>query len=367
MTKIAITADIHLGVPRRLDDIIWACKVTREYCRTTGIDVVLVLGDLFHDRRYIEIDVLNAACDFFTATKQDYNQDWITFPGNHDMYLRHSWDITSIKALHKHMMILNGVKLLTVDDQRFWIVPFISRERSYMKVINMVSRMALPNDILLTHIGVNGAEYNTCFLLKDWNMVTFETTNFKRIYTGHFHTKQQVGSKTWYPGSLIPFKFDEGDVPHGFFVLDTDTGEHKFINIWKAGKMFFPNTTLPPQFMTILDESVDSKSPDEIGNNNIRVALQHEYTMEQKKQIKAKLMDLGARSVYWLQINKDESPQQLKQLISQNQYKDLFQEWVRLDKNGVKDLQLDLLKRMNEEITFEGDELYYQEESEIIL
>jgi DNA repair exonuclease SbcCD nuclease subunit len=72
MARIGITADIHFGVPGRADDILWACRVMREYCANFGLDVMLILGDLYHDRRAIEIDVNSQVCQFFEETKEKY-------------------------------------------------------------------------------------------------------------------------------------------------------------------------------------------------------------------------------------------------------------------------------------------------------
>lgn len=235
MSKIAITSDIHFGVPGRLNDILWACRTIREYCYAAGIDTVLVLGDLFHDRRSLDIEVLSHVSRFFEQTTDDYHQQWIVFPGNHDMFLRHSWDINSLTPLRKHLTVIEDVKVLQIDETRFWVLPFITYEKSYMRVLKAIQSKAQEGDNLLTHIGIRGATMNTCFLLQNWSIIDFEEFAFHKVYTGHFHNKQQIGENVWYPGSPIPFKFDEGDVAHGFYCLDLDTDTHKFINIWKAG------------------------------------------------------------------------------------------------------------------------------------
>ena len=56
--KIIITADIHNGVPKRLDDCIWSMRTIRNYAYENDIGVILILGDLFHDRYSLDIDIL---------------------------------------------------------------------------------------------------------------------------------------------------------------------------------------------------------------------------------------------------------------------------------------------------------------------
>lgn len=365
MSKVLITADLHFGVPQRLADILWSCRVMREYAKLADIDVVLVLGDLFHDRRFLEIDVLAKVCQFFEETAEQYKQQWICFPGNHDMFLRHSWELSSLVALRHHLTIIDDVKLLLIDDRRFFVLPFITYEKSYMRVLRRLEKHYQNGDILLTHIGVRGATLNTCFLLKDWSVVNFEQSKFHRIYAGHFHSKQQIGQGTgtnvWYPGSPIPFKFDEGDIPHGFYVYDPEADSHKFINIWKAGERFFPKEVPPPQFYTLLDELLPQKTAQDVQNGVVRVLLQRDYTMEQKREMKDRLLTLGVRSVRWMHLT-----QKLDTVVEAEKtnipHRDLFTSWVKLDTKGTEGLDLALLNRANDDVVRDGDELYATEE-----
>lgn len=366
--KIGITADLHYGVPGKLKDILWACRVIREYCRIAKIDVVVILGDLFHDRRSLEIDILCAVTEFFEETSTVFNQQWIVFPGNHDMFLRHSWATNSLVPLNRHLTVIQDVKLLTIDDKRFWVLPFIQQEKAYMRVLRKIETHYQEGDILLTHIGVRGATLNTCFLLKDWSAVTFEYSKFKKIYTGHFHSKQDLNKQVYYPGSPIPFKFDEGDISHGFYVHDLDDSTHKFVNIWKAGQQFFPNEPFPPQYMTILDENVYMKTEEEISGNMIRIAIQKDYTTDEQNNFKKHVESLGAVGVRWLdlaqRINRPPSSEQVAK--AELNREDLFGSWLSVDQKGTSDLDIQVLRKTHDDVVQDGDELYSVEESEIM-
>lgn len=361
MTKVAITADIHFGVPGRLDDLLWACKVLRQYCKLTKIEVVFVCGDLFHDRQSIAIDVLHKVSQFFEETSNDYGQQWIVFPGNHDMFLRHSWEINSLSTLKNNLTVIDDIKIAQIDDRRFWILPFITYEKAYMKVLDRIHKQYQEGDVLLTHIGVRNATLNTCFLLKDWSSVTFEHSRFERVYTGHFHSTQSLYDRVYYPGSLIPFKFDEGDVSHGFYVLDVETLEHKFIDIWKAGAKIFPNESMPPQYYTLTDDVIQDLDTQDIAGGMVRVALQKDFTSDEKRAIREHLTSIGAVGVRFMDLTKKI---QQKATISEVPTKDLFSSWVENDEKGTKGLDNTLLSKLNNEIITEGDEKYSVEESE---
>ena len=204
--KILITADLHAGLSNKLNDIIWSIDIIRKYANKHGIEHVFILGDLFHDRVNIGIDVLHKVHDQLRRScslqANDRNnerlQTWHCFPGNHDMFLKNSWETNSIHHLAGLINIYEEVTKITLNGMDIHIFPFKHSEYEYMKILKTIKHG--PNDILLTHIGVSKAILNQCFLLRNWSLVNFEETKFKRVFTGHFHCYQEIG-KVIYPGS----------------------------------------------------------------------------------------------------------------------------------------------------------------------
>jgi DNA repair exonuclease SbcCD nuclease subunit len=364
MAKIPMIADVHLGVPGRLHDIVWSLNVVEAYCARENLDLIFGLGDLFNDRRALEIDALCAGYDYFSKARQQHDQRWIWLPGNHDMFLKHSWEINSLRPLSEVITIIETVKIIKVAGIRFWVLPFIHFESAYMRVLKKIEEQHEDGDVLLTHIGTVGAIKNVCFLLKDWSIVTFHNSPFKQVYAGHFHSTQQVGHNVWYPGSLIPFKFDEGDCPHGFFVYDTTTRTHEFIDIWQVAaelveQGLLPYQTPPPNFYTIPEEALDELDPEVTRNNIIRVAVNQDYSTTAREEVKEKLADLGARDVRWLTLA-GEPEAQPPISDSGETGGDLFEAWLEADTQAIKTQRLDLgiLRSINAEVVKEGDEQY---------
>lgn len=357
MTKIAILADIHLGYANRRNDIFWALGVVRSYCRNHDIDTIIVLGDLFHDRQHLSIEILCKAYDFFKEAKEQCRQSWVAFPGNHDMFLKHSWDINSIRPLGELLTIIDTVKILEIDDRRYWVLPFVYSESAYMRILERIEKQADKDDVLLTHVGVNNAIQNVCFLLQRWSTVSFVQSKFNRIYAGHFHLCQQV-QNLWYPGSIIPFKFDEGDHDHGFFVFDQDANEHEFINIFTEGRTLEPDIDPPPQFHTFAEEFLNDKTPEDVSGNVIRIATTRDYSPNECQAIRERFMTMGAMRVTFINLDKNES--QTTKLIEVEPVKieDLFAKWYDQDERGTKGLRRNLAIRLNREIIEEGNELY---------
>jgi DNA repair exonuclease SbcCD nuclease subunit len=351
--KISIAADIHLGIPNRLDDIIWALRKMADYNKAHNIKHLVILGDLLHDREQMGIKDLCAITELLEEIQSTYKQEVIAFPGNHDMYMKNSWDITSLRPLSKHLTYINTVSAIEIGGHKIWILPFIHYEADYMKAFKKIKKQAKKGDYLFTHIGVRGAKLNSCFLLKSWSVVDLGNNPFAAIYAGHFHNFQQVGNNMYYVGSPIPFKFDEGDVDHGFIVLDLDKNEHEFVSIWDGVK------DGPPQFMTLDDKMLKSKTQEEISGNIVRVALFEEYTNHQMAEMRQYLEGLGAKTVRFINWASKEDKEAIE-LAKNNAAtaSELFKRFVEADKKGVKELNQAILLKLNNEITAEGDRRY---------
>lgn len=356
--KILFLADVHLGIPNRTNDLIWALRVVREYATRNDVTHVVVLGDLFHDRDSISIDVLCAAYEFFKSTKEQYKQEWIVFCGNHDMYLKHSWKVNSLKPFSDVLQIIDDVKLLKIGGSRFWVVPFVFSETNYMQIIRKIETKYEKGDVLLTHIGVKDATLNACFLIQHWTSVSFTNSKFDIVYTGHFHTYQQVGDNVWYVGSIIPFKFDEGDVDHGFIEYDTGSRTHGFRGIWDYGTKYFPDEPQPPRYCTVLDNDLDDRPNDDVVGHAIRIATTKEYTPTERENIKQSLLDKGAASVKFMDIRVKDRRYDMSEIqTSQINADQLFEAFVAAD-DDIDDLNKDLLRKLNLEVIAEGDEIY---------
>ena len=357
MANIAITADVHLGLTGRLQDSMYALKTIRAYCQLSKIDIILILGDLFHDRKYLEIDVLNQATDFFEECKRDYKQSWIAFPGNHDMYLRHSWRCNSLDPINDKLEVISGIKDLVIDGRHFHILPFIQQDSIYNQILGEMAKKADEETILLTHIGTKGATFNTCFTQVSGSSITFQDTPYKRIFTGHYHNRQSIGDRVYYPGSPIPFKHDEGGIPHGFLVLDTTTLEQKFINIQKAGQKFFPNEPQPPNYYTIMYSDANTTDIDVIQNNHIRVVLNSTIADNERESIRLILQNHNPKSIKFITPVEKIQTEASNQEIKTYGISDYFDRWIKKDKN-FKDLDEKLILKLNQEVIQLGDEQY---------
>jgi DNA repair exonuclease SbcCD nuclease subunit len=183
---------------------------------------------------------------------------------------------------------------------------------------------------------------------------------FDKVYTGHFHSQQQVGENVFYPGSPIPFKFDEGNTPHGFLVYDTVADDHTFVDLWEIAQDTLPGEVPPPQYHTILDEQIDELVHDDVANNMIRISLSREYTPNEKAEIKSRLIEMGARTVRWMDIT-NKSKLAVKPVVAHAENTNLFQNWLEVDTKNIKNLDKNMLLSTHGEVILAGDEMYLAE------
>lgn len=344
--KLIITADWHFGHPGRLDDLIIAFKTMIKYCLEHDIKVIVIAGDLTHDRESMTHDVSNAIHILFEEAR-DNHIEIVVLIGNHDMFYRHRWSVNAVKPFAKQVEYISNVSYFELDNQKFWVVPFIEHEQFYMKVIKDVNKIANEDDILITHIGIAAAKMNNCFLVQNWSVVSFEETKFKKVYAGHFHNQQKVGSKSWCPGSPIPFRFDEGLVEHGFIVLDTKKEDHEFIELSEL----IPEEVRPPDYITINSEDVDSISGSS-KNNCIKIILKDG---DDKDEIKKKLPD--AIKVVFVKP-KEEKVDFSEKPDNFSKSNDMFESWISHDNPDhlSKKLLISLEKEVRSESRFASDD-----------
>ena len=341
--NVLITADIHCGYGNRISDCVWALKTIDSYGYKNNIQHVICLGDLFHNRSYITIDLLNIIYAFFKVAKCH----WILFPGNHDMFMKTSWKINSVKLLEKYTTVYNDISQFELGNRQFCIVPFMHYEEQYINAVNELELRCDNDAILLTHIGINNAVNNSCFLSKYWSSINFDNTKFKLILSGHFHNYQSINNKIYYAGSPIPFRFDEGMVPHGFLILNTDTFGVKFVNIRSI------SNDCPPDFVTIIDTDDFAKKKNIISSNKIRVVMTREYSKLELDELKNKLMQIGARSVSLMRHASEEPT--IKQTEPVNK-ESIFTQW--LETQDISKYDKKLLIELYSVVAEEAEDLY---------
>ena len=134
--KVAIITDIHFGA--RNDSIAFLDFYQKFYENTffptidsAGIDTVLVLGDTFDRRKYVNFYALQRAKEMFFNKLAERNISVHMLAGNHDTYFKNTNDVNSPDLLlreYTNINVIDHPTTITIDDTAICMMPWICPE-----------------------------------------------------------------------------------------------------------------------------------------------------------------------------------------------------------------------------------------------
>jgi hypothetical protein len=215
--KAAIFTDIHFGLKSNsqlhnedcLNFVKWAtAKAKQEGCETC-----LFLGDWHNNRASLNIVTLNYSLRALEYLNDHFDRVYF-IPGNHDLYYRDKRDIQSVEwARHlPNVEICNdwfsdgGVVISP------WLVGDDHKQITKLKGKYMFGHFELPHFYM-----------NAMVQMPDHGEIKNEHFgNFEKVFTGHFHKRQQRQNIT-YIGNCFPHNYaDAGDDERGLCILEWD-------------------------------------------------------------------------------------------------------------------------------------------------
>jgi DNA repair exonuclease SbcCD nuclease subunit len=230
--KVLSYSDLHIR-PKRLEDCVTVLKAIPLIYKTYGCELVINGGDTFDTRGIIETNCLQAIYNEYKSWSEQGIQQ-ISLVGNHDQEDRDG-------EIHP-MSIFSFPKWKTVDKPimlyGMWFFPYMKNEKIekffYKKDIN-----DFKDKLAFVHWGFTGAYMN------DWRkdpsgVPTKYVENFKKVFAGHYHYRAPLDGyeKVQYIGSPMQQTFAELGQDKGVLVIDTETGEHEFVEIKNTSKHY---------------------------------------------------------------------------------------------------------------------------------
>jgi DNA repair exonuclease SbcCD nuclease subunit len=245
MSKALIFSDLHLHAHKdRVDRLENCVEVLHWIFRTAkerNCDYIFFLGDLFHERE--KIDVLNYLrtfeCFMEHMIKDAANRDVYLLVGNHDMYLKHRWDVNSVKPLTAipRVHLIDKPTSTELGGRRIDWMPHTDNPVKELNALKKATGGA--GDILFGHMSVHGALLNIFYGTKadviveyDNDMVPVDVSIFedwKMTMLGHYHGAQKLNDKVEYVGSPHQLTFGEAFQEKHIILLDLDTLEKEYI------------------------------------------------------------------------------------------------------------------------------------------
>jgi len=265
---VLFTADVHAhnfsdfatilpgGRNSRLQAILDTLEVMREYAVRNKLKHLVILGDLFHNQKSVEIDVLFGVSEYLKAIVES-GIKVIILAGNHDHYSRDG-KFHSLLQYHSDNIIVvdSDVQSIDADGVKLYCVPYTDDKDLLVERLETAAEQADIDDeeedgdvvkVLCAHLSVDGGTVGS-FEHKLKARMTSSDLNpecFDYVLLGHYHKPQMLTKNTYYVGS--PIQHTRGEM-----------GERKtFTHISSDGSI----DTIPtnaPEFMDMTyDQYVD--------------------------------------------------------------------------------------------------------------
>ncbi len=233
-TIAVVLTDTHLFEKKTKQDSLIDCnfdlvydafKQAIELAKANNLKYVFHAGDLFDSRKHQSQSLL----EMFDIILDLFKENDITLflvAGNHDKTsYRHEYSFLFPYRFHPNLRLVSKYDFLDTDDGkiRFHFIAFFDND-IYVEVLKQT---AIPNiddtkrNILITHIGINGALKND--KEKDESSITFKMfEDFNKVLIGHYHNYASfIKDKVVYVGGAFQQNFGE-DNKKGIVLLDSN-------------------------------------------------------------------------------------------------------------------------------------------------
>ena len=268
--KLAVIADTHFGV--RLESSLFHDDMERffteiffPYLIKHNIKQIIHCGDLFDNRKKIDVYSAKRARKYFFAQLIKYDIEMDVVAGNHDLYFRERSDVSTLEELIDHypnIRIYTAATDMRIGSTNVCYIPWINKtnRESTLKHIENTSAQ-----IAFGHLAIVGYQLFAGQYAKEGDdPVTFE--KFHHVYTGHFHHRHTRANIT-YVGSPTQHIWSDYMDTRGFHIFDADTMEMEFV----------PNPYKMFAYVNYEDNLVDAGYAKYVRVNYGKVKSQHDF------------------------------------------------------------------------------------------
>ena len=249
-----------------------------------GIDTIIDLGDTFDNRKSMDYNTFNRISDNYFSRLKDYNVHMIL--GNHCTYYKNTNRINSPELLldsYDNITIYSEPTELELGGRTFLMMPWINQENRE-QAVELIQK---GGDIMVSHIEIEGFEvmegmrFEGGFSRKDF-------TNFKRVWSGHFHHRSKKGN-IQYLGNPYQMFWNDYKAVRGFHIFDTETDKLRFVeNPYEIfAKLYYDDTQSDYNKFDISDYA----------NKFVKVIVEEKRDYQMFESLVDRLYNVGAHDV----------------------------------------------------------------------
>jgi len=232
MLKIAIITDQHFGA--RNDSQAFLDYYEKFYDNIffptlddNNIECVLVLGDTFDRRKYVNFYALDRAKNMFFNKLEERGITVHMLAGNHDTYFKNTNDVNSPDLLlgeYSNINVIDSPTNITVSDTEICMMPWICPDNYDDSIKTMETTKA---EICMGHFEIAGFAMHRGMESHDGlDKALFQ--KFDLVFSGHYHHRSN-DKHIHYLGNPYELTWQDYNDPRGFHLFDLNTRELEFI------------------------------------------------------------------------------------------------------------------------------------------
>lgn len=235
--KIAIITDQHFGA--RNDSTHFLDYYDKFYKETffpiidsERIDTVLILGDTFDRRKYVNFYTLKRAREMFFDELHERNIEVYMLAGNHDTYFKNTNDVNSVDLLlreYNNINVIDSPQTIHLNYENVThdvcMIPWICPENYQQCLTEMKNTSAT---LCMGHFEIAGFAMHRGMPSQEG----LDRGLFKRFdytFSGHYHHKSDADS-IYYLGNPYELTWQDYNDPRGFHLFDLSTRNLTFIH-----------------------------------------------------------------------------------------------------------------------------------------
>ena len=230
--KVAIITDQHFGA--RNDSVAFLDFYQKFYDNTffptldsSGIDTVLVLGDTFDRRKYVNFYALDRAKKMFFDKLEERGITVYMLAGNHDTYFKNTNEVNSpdlLLAEYNNIEVIDEPKTININGFEVCMLPWICPE-NYQQSLDEIKNTT--STICMGHLEIAGfAMYRGMESHEGFSAEIFD--KFDLVFSGHYHHRSNNGN-IYYLGNPYELTWQDYNDPRGFHLFDFSTRHLDFI------------------------------------------------------------------------------------------------------------------------------------------
>ena len=231
--KVAIITDQHFGARKN-------SKLFHDYflkfyndvffptLEREGITTIIDMGDTFDSRKGIDFSALSWAKNNYYDRLCDMGVEVHTIVGNHTAYYKNTNEVNAVDLLlreYQNVIVYSEPTEVLLDKLKVLFIPWINAE-NYQSTVESVK--VSTSVCAMGHLELNGFRAHRGHVMEDgMDCKLFE--KFKRVFSGHYHTRSDDG-RIFYLGNPYEMFWNDVNDTRGFHIFDTETLEKTPIN-----------------------------------------------------------------------------------------------------------------------------------------